>query len=59
MKAGDPGITLDLLIKALLVMGKSARDLGRVISIEPFTRVLNKIRGFKFQVSCLSNGNEA
>ena len=32
MEAGDPTVTLDLLIKTLLALGASERDLARIIS---------------------------
>ena len=32
MEAGDPSVSLDLLIKALLTLGASSRDLGRIIA---------------------------
>lgn len=32
MEAGDPSVSVDLLIKSLLAMGVSRKDLGRAIS---------------------------
>src|SRR6266849_4893969 len=32
MEAGDPSVSLDLLIRSLLAMGTSNRDLSRIIS---------------------------
>ena len=32
MEAGDPTVSLDLLVKSLLAMGASRRDLAKVIS---------------------------
>lgn len=32
MEAGDPGVSVDLLIRALLALGTSNRELGRMIS---------------------------
>ncbi|HSQ59547.1 MAG TPA: helix-turn-helix domain-containing protein [Acidobacteriota bacterium] len=32
MEAGDPSVSLDLLIRSLLTMGLSHRDVGKVIS---------------------------
>ena len=32
MEAGDPSVSLDLLIKSLLALGASRKDLARVIS---------------------------
>ncbi len=32
MEAADPSVTLDLLVKALLALGASRRDVGRAIS---------------------------
>ena len=32
MEAGDPSVSLDLLIRALLALGASSRDLARAIS---------------------------
>ena len=32
MEGGDPSVSLDLLIRSLLVLGASNRDLGRTIS---------------------------
>lgn len=34
MEAGDPSVSIDLLIKSLLILGKSSRDVGRVIALE-------------------------
>jgi DNA-binding XRE family transcriptional regulator len=32
MEAGDPSVSLDLLIRSLLALGASGRDLGRAIA---------------------------
>jgi hypothetical protein len=32
MEAGDPTVTIDLLIKSLLTLGVSPREIGRTIS---------------------------
>ena len=32
LKAGDPSVSLDLLIRSLLVLGTSRRELSRIIS---------------------------
>ena len=32
MESGDPSVSLDLLIRSLLVLGASNRDLGRIVS---------------------------
>lgn len=32
MEAGDPSVSMDLLVKSLLVLGASAKDLGKTIS---------------------------
>jgi len=32
MEGGDPSVSLDLLIRSLLILGASRRDLGRAIS---------------------------
>ena len=32
MEGGDPSVTLDLIIRALLIMGVSRKDLGDIIS---------------------------
>ncbi len=32
MEAGDPSVSLDLLIRSLLALGASGRDLGRIIA---------------------------
>jgi hypothetical protein len=32
LEAGDPTVSIDLLIKALLVLGASRRDLARAIA---------------------------
>ena len=32
MEAGDPSVSLDLLIRSLLALGASSRELGRTIS---------------------------
>ena len=33
MEAGDPSVTLDLLIRSLLALGASNRELARIISL--------------------------
>ena len=33
MEAGDPSVTVDLLIRCLLVLGASNRELGRIIGL--------------------------
>ena len=33
MEAGDPSVTLDLLIRSLLALGASDRDLARIITV--------------------------
>lgn len=35
MEGGDPSVTLDLLIRSLLTLGASSRDLARTISARP------------------------
>lgn len=35
MEGGDPGVSLDLLIRSLLALGVSRRDLARVIDAPP------------------------
>ena len=32
MEAGDPSVSLDLLVRSLLVLGTSSRELSRIIS---------------------------
>jgi hypothetical protein len=32
MESGDPSVSLDLLVKSLLALGASNRDLARIIS---------------------------
>lgn len=32
MEAGDPGVSIDLLMRALLALGVSSEDVGKVIS---------------------------
>jgi predicted transcriptional regulator len=32
MEAGDPTVSLDLLVRSLLILGTSSRDLGRIIA---------------------------
>jgi hypothetical protein len=32
MEAGDPSVSLDLLVKSLLALGASARELARIIA---------------------------
>ena len=32
MESGDPSVSLDLLIRSLLALGASGRDLGRIIA---------------------------
>ena len=34
MEAGDPTVSIDLLIKALLALGASIRELGKIIATE-------------------------
>ncbi|MCX5801298.1 MAG: helix-turn-helix domain-containing protein [Candidatus Eisenbacteria bacterium] len=33
MEAGDPSVTLDLLIRALLALGVSSREIAKIISL--------------------------
>ena len=33
MEAGDPSVTLDLLIRSLLALGASNRELARIITL--------------------------
>jgi hypothetical protein len=33
MEAGDPSVTIDLLMRSLLVMGVSAGELARIIAV--------------------------
>jgi hypothetical protein len=33
MEAGDPSVTLDLLIRSLLALGASDRELARIITV--------------------------
>jgi DNA-binding XRE family transcriptional regulator len=33
MEAGDPSVTIDLLIRSLLALGASSRELARIISL--------------------------
>lgn len=35
MEAGDPSVSLDLLVKSLLALGTSARELARIIATSP------------------------
>lgn len=35
MESGDPTVSLDLLIRALLVLGASGKDLARIIASAP------------------------
>ncbi len=35
MEAGDPSVSLDLLIRSLLILGASRRELSRIISARP------------------------
>jgi hypothetical protein len=32
MEAGDPGVSIDLLMRALLALGASSQEVGKVIS---------------------------
>jgi len=32
MEAGDPSVSIDLLLKALVVLGKTRRDIGKLIA---------------------------
>ena len=38
MEAGDPSVSLDLLIRSLLALGASRRDLARAISSAPLPK---------------------
>jgi hypothetical protein len=38
MEAGDPSVSLDLLIRSLLALGASARDLGKAIAGQPLAK---------------------
>jgi predicted transcriptional regulator len=38
MESGDPTVSLDLLIRSLLVLGASARDIARAISGQPLVK---------------------
>jgi DNA-binding XRE family transcriptional regulator len=38
MEGGDPSVSLDLLIRALLALGASTRDLARAISGQPLAK---------------------
>jgi ribosome-binding protein aMBF1 (putative translation factor) len=38
MEGGDPSVSLDLLIRSLLALGASARDLARAISGRPLAK---------------------
>ena len=38
MEGGDPSVSLDLLIRTLLALGASPRDLARAISGQPLAR---------------------
>ena len=33
MEAGDPSVSLDLLVRSLIALGASSKDLGRIISL--------------------------
>lgn len=37
MEGGDPSVSLDLLIRSLLALGASSRDLARTISAAPLS----------------------
>ena len=39
MEAGDPSVSLDLLVRALLALGATRRDLARVIASEQHVAV--------------------
>ena len=38
MEAGDPSVSLDLLIRSLLALGATSRDLARAISTAPLPK---------------------
>ena len=38
MEGGDPSVSLDLLIRSLLALGASARDIARAISGQPLAK---------------------
>jgi hypothetical protein len=38
MEGGDPSVSLDLLIRSLLALGASPRDLARAISGQPLAK---------------------
>ena len=41
MEAGDPSVTLDLLIRSLLMLGMSRKDLGQVVATERYSEAPN------------------
>ena len=40
MEGGDPSVSIDLLVRSLLALGASNRDLARAISGAPLTRAI-------------------
>jgi hypothetical protein len=38
MESGDPSVSLDLLIRSLLALGMSNRDLARAITATPLSK---------------------
>ena len=45
VEAGEPGISLDLIIRALLVLGATARDIAHVIASTPSPRARRVAEG--------------
>lgn len=45
MEAGDPSVTLDLLIRAILALGASDKDVARMITARPAKTVSSVGRG--------------
>jgi hypothetical protein len=33
MEAGDPSVSLDLLVRSLIALGTSSKELGKIISL--------------------------
>lgn len=42
MEAGDPSVSLDLLVRSLLVLGTSSRELSRIIASRSFRKLIRR-----------------
>lgn len=42
MEAGDPSVTMDLLVRALLAVGATPEEIGRALAVTPNSRPLRQ-----------------